>query len=77
MGQPIVWYATYVDTLTLFHLSVTEMATGNATVSAEGLKRRKYRKLENSYIFGPFPIETLGRGKRRQGVSIKKCRIGI
>lgn len=49
-----------VSTLSPSHLPMTEMGPSNAAASAEGLNRRKYVKLGNSYIFALYGVEALG-----------------
>lgn len=63
-----------MDTLAPFHLSMTVMGAGYAATSVEGLKRRKYESLGNSYILKPFGVETLGPWDLSAGDYIPDCR---
>ncbi|CAH2239648.1 jg20584 [Pararge aegeria aegeria] len=72
LGKSLVWDTTCVDTLAALHIQATSSMVGAAATSAEQAKRRKYEKLDSSFIFVPFGVETLGRGVRRHEIFLKK-----
>lgn len=59
-GKCLVWDFTCVDTLAQSYLNQTSKKSGSAASVAEVRKISKYQNLEQTYLFVPIAIETLG-----------------
>ena len=82
-GKPLVWDATYPDTLTLSYRSQATSSAGAVADLAEGRKADKYSSLGLGYSFAPIAIETFGAlGKntlsflKELGHGVRRCTTG-
>ena len=60
-GRCLVWDFTCRDTLAPSHISKSNAGAGVVAADAEADKTRKYSNLEESHIFTPVSVETMGR----------------
>ena len=59
-GKCLAWDATTPDTLAASHIGNTSTTSGAAASHAASRKKEKYRDLNDTYLFVPVAVETLG-----------------
>ena len=70
-GKALVWDATCADSLAASNMAGTKRP-GMASAKAAALKHRKYSKLEHSYHFVAFAVETFGPWSSESVVLLNK-----